>query len=157
MFVLNRQKKSQSIAWDIYDPIWGGWNYPKLLNAQRRSYHSGQDSNLKHLIYMAQHGWYYCQKAIVEMQLIYSLTETDARPDISKKFQETFNARFEYDPLPLTLYEQMVGSLWAMTGKVTGRTKSAKILPQPVYWLGASLKYPALLCWNVRSRLVKLS
>ena len=53
---------------------------------------------------MAEHGWYYCQLAVIEMQLIHPWT--DYQPAIDDEFKETFNARYKDDPLTLTIYER---------------------------------------------------
>lgn len=109
-----RNKLRRHKPFDAVDPLWGGWNYPKPTQVNGADYHPGQDPRLKELIYMAEYGWHYCQKAIVEMQAIHPWT--DYRPIISDEFRETFNARFEDDPMTLTIYEHdgklIMGNDW---------------------------------------------
>lgn len=104
MTLLDKFRKRAVQPFDVYDPVWGGWNYPTALYPLGEQLAPDQDGYLKHLIYMAEHGWYYCQKAIIEMHLIYPLT--DYHPPIDPEFRDTFTARFKDDPLPLLIYER---------------------------------------------------
>ncbi|HVC36036.1 MAG TPA: hypothetical protein VNE40_01130 [Candidatus Dormibacteraeota bacterium] len=105
----SRKSKPQPQEWDAFDDLWGGWNYPKPVYENGSSWHPGGDGHLKHLIYMAEHGWYYCQKAFVGMAFIHPLT--DYRPAVvDDEFRETFMARYNDEDLnkriPLTIYER---------------------------------------------------
>jgi hypothetical protein len=112
MKLLSRLRKRQQVPrFDANDELWGGWNYPEpIISNGDSTWDPGGDGYLKHLIYMAEYGWHYCQKAIVGMEIIYPLT--DYRPAIDDEFRKTFNARMKReddnvaDPMTLTLYER---------------------------------------------------
>jgi len=108
MLLLGRLRKARSQDWGVIDELWGGWNYPKPIHEYGNSWHPGQDGYFKHLVYMAEHGWYYCQKAVVDMAFIHPLT--DYRPVIDDEFRETFMALYNDEDLskrlPLTIYER---------------------------------------------------
>jgi hypothetical protein len=109
MLSLRRSRKANPQKWDAVDELWGGWNYPKPVYENGSSWHPGQDGYLKNLIYMAEHGWYYCQKAFVDMAFIHPLT--DYKPAvIDDEFREIFMARYNDKDLnksfSLTIYER---------------------------------------------------
>ena len=89
-------------------------DYPKPIYPNHATHHPPSDGDLARLIYMAEHGWYYCQKALVSIIEIHPLT--GYRPDISDEFRETFKERFRDDPMPLTVYEKngklILGTNW---------------------------------------------
>lgn len=117
--------------WDVVDDFWGGWNYPEPIKLLGANYHPGQNPHLKRLIYMAEHGWYYCQKATIELQIIHPWT--NYKPVISDEFRETFNVRHEQkDPLTLTVYERE-GKLIMSNDWET-------------YWLYRELQVPIAYC-----------
>jgi hypothetical protein len=112
--VFDKLRRHKTPKFDSYNELWGGWDYPSPIQILGSDYHPGQDSNLKDIIYMAEYGWHYCQKVLVEMRVIYPLS--DYRPDVSDEFRATFNARFKDDPMPLILYERdgklIMGNDW---------------------------------------------
>lgn len=104
MALLGRLRKSKPQQWDAYDELWGGWNYPEPIIPEWNSSYPPDDGYLKHLIYMAEYGWHYYQKAIISMAAIHPLA--DYKPVIHDEFRETFNARFDDKPMTLTIYER---------------------------------------------------
>lgn len=135
MLSIRRLRKAKSQEWDAVDELWGGWNYPKPVHEYGSLRHPGQDGYLKHLIYMAEHGWYYCQKAFVDTAFIYPLTDYKP-PVIDDEFRETFMAGYEDDDinkrLPLTLYER--------DGKLIMSND------WEAYWLYRELQAPSVPC-----------
>lgn len=122
MSLLSRFKKQPAatqlpVRWDAYDDFWGGWNYPKPIYPDHDVY-PPSDGDLKRLIYMAEYGWYYCQKAYIPITEIHPLT--DYKPTISDEFRQTFEKRLEDEDInnrmPLTVYEKngklILGTNW---------------------------------------------
>lgn len=111
---LRKQPTQLPVQWDAYDGLWGGWNYPKPIYPDHSIGFPPDDGDLIRLIYMAEHGWYYCQKAFVPITEIHPLT--GYKPVISHEFRETFKQRLRDDRMPLTVYEKngklILGTSW---------------------------------------------
>lgn len=112
-----RRNKSKEEQWDVVTWPWGGWNYPEpIMTDDEWAPRDRQpaDPYLKHLAYMAGHGWYYFQKAFVEMQAIHPLASY--KPIIDDEFRETFDAVHDKHGMPLLLYERkgklIMGNDW---------------------------------------------
>lgn len=134
MVLLQRLRKKQPQAtWDVVTWPWGGWNYPDPIMADEDWSHSNyppDDPYLKHLAYMAGHGWHYYQKAFVEMQFIHPLA--NYKPVIHDEFRETFDAQYEKRGMPLLIYER--------DGKLTMSND------WEAYWLYREREEPSIPC-----------
>ena len=107
MSILQRLRGKQKQQWDVVTWPWGGWNYPEPIMADDEWLHGNRppdDPHLKNLVYMAEHGWHYYQKAFVAMEIIHPFA--NYRPVIHDEFRETFDARYEEHGTPLLLYEK---------------------------------------------------
>ncbi len=104
MSLVSRFRRSKPQQRDAYDELWGGWSYPSPIISNWDSSYPPDDGDLKHLINMAEYGWYYYQKAIISMSVIHPLA--DYKPVIHDEFRKTFNTRFEDKPMTLTIYEK---------------------------------------------------
>lgn len=106
MTILSRLFRSkQELHWDVMTPF-GGWNYPDPILSDDKwlGTRPPEDSHLSSLAEMAGHGWYYYQKAFVEMQLIHPFASY--KPVIHDEFRETFDAQFDTCGMPLLVYER---------------------------------------------------
>lgn len=133
MLLLNRLRKSKpQQQWDVVTWPWGGWNYPSpiMSDADWIGPHPPDDAHFKHLVYMAEYGWHYYQKAFVEMQLIHPLASY--KPEISDEFRKTFDAQFKRRGMPLIIYER--------DGKLITSND------WEVYWLYREREDPAIPC-----------
>lgn len=107
MSILARLRGKQEQQWDVITWPWGGWNYPEPIMRDDEwvpHHRAPADPYLKELVYMAEHGWHYYQKAFVEMRIIHPLA--NFKPDIDDEFRETFDAHYEEHGMPLLLYER---------------------------------------------------
>jgi hypothetical protein len=108
MSILTRLRRGTAKQqWDVVTWPWGGWNYPEpILSDDQWAPHDRQpvDPHLKHLVYMAEYGWHYYQKAFVDMSIIHPYT--NYQPFIHDEFRETFDAHYEERGMPLLLYEK---------------------------------------------------
>lgn len=127
-----RQRKSNQ-KWDVITWPWGGWNFAEPIMADEEwgpHHRAPADPYLKDLIYMAEYGWYYYQKALVEMQSIHPLTSY--KPIIDKAFRQKFDEGYDSNSMPLLLYEK--------DGKlIMARDWEA-------YWLYRERETPAIPC-----------
>lgn len=95
--------KTRKTPTDFSD-VWEAWDYPAPIVEGHFKRFEG-DWRLRDIVEQAYHGWFYCQKAVVDMSLIHPFT--DYRPTIDAEFREYFDARFEeHEAMPLIVYER---------------------------------------------------
>lgn len=87
------------------DSIWEEWDYaPPIISGVPQDMQP-KDWRLRDIVAQVYHGWFYCQKAVIELSLIHP--HTDYKPVIDNEFREYFRARREErQPMPLTIYEK---------------------------------------------------
>lgn len=117
MSILSHLRRSKKQKWDVITWPWGGWNYPEPILADNEwadSVYPPDDLYLHNLKYMADHGWHYYQKALVEMHLIHPLA--NFKPKIDEEFRRDFDAVHDDLGMPLLLYERdgklIMGNDW---------------------------------------------